>query len=425
MKKLIKRGVTIIMMVCILCTLGTSSLVLANDELDLDEYDMPKPTSQFYVNDFADVFTGEQEYELVNNAAKLAEDADGTQVVITTISKIPNRRGEDEEIEDNAFYFATEMYNKYKIGKDAKGILLVYSVEDSIIADILGDGLFYMSSADLDDFVFAYASDFRNKKFAEGLIKVQTDIIADIYKNIDKVAPEKNATPVEEKEVSKKEESTIQEEQKEKSSMASFSILVALIALIGLVVAVAYYRKTINKMRKEADEKDKKCKRKIENVTNALESTVNDLKRDLNVSEANYNSLLDKYNKLEERHRRSLILYPSLNDEIDHQIEEEIKQKNIAVVNNVRRKINDALEYKVTRENLDIFSEAVKSYNNLTPEQLEFCKDVDIQLLKRAEKEAKVLENRRTKNGKKSFISHRSWLRNSNDCFGIFFFLHK
>ena len=60
------------------------------------EDNIPSHTSEFYVNDFANVFSSEQKNELVSKAKTFAEEqTDGVQIVITTVNNLnrySNRR---------------------------------------------------------------------------------------------------------------------------------------------------------------------------------------------------------------------------------------------------------------------------------------------------------------------------------------------
>ena len=49
---------------------------------------IPDPTSQFYVNDFANVIDDDVEAQMQEKAVALAEATDGIQVVVTTVKTI-------------------------------------------------------------------------------------------------------------------------------------------------------------------------------------------------------------------------------------------------------------------------------------------------------------------------------------------------
>lgn len=84
--------------------------------------EIPDQTSK-YVNDFADILTDEEEQTIVQNAEALEEEYEGTQIVVTTV---PNTG--DMEADDYSF----EMYDKYKIGKNSMGILILFSNGEKI-----------------------------------------------------------------------------------------------------------------------------------------------------------------------------------------------------------------------------------------------------------------------------------------------------
>lgn len=82
---------------------------------------IPAHTQEFYVNDFANVFTEQEKAELVSRAVSLDENHNGIQVVITTIETL-----NDESIDD----YSIRMYNQYGIGKDDMGILILLATQD-------------------------------------------------------------------------------------------------------------------------------------------------------------------------------------------------------------------------------------------------------------------------------------------------------
>lgn len=63
----------------------------------------PEATSDFYVNDFAGVFTETEKSRLMTNAVNLENELDGIQVVVTTIKSL-----EGDMIENYAY----NMYNQ-------------------------------------------------------------------------------------------------------------------------------------------------------------------------------------------------------------------------------------------------------------------------------------------------------------------------
>ena len=47
--------------------------------------EIPTQTSEFYINDFADVLTDEEEKIMLHNAEALEDEYEGTQIVVTTV----------------------------------------------------------------------------------------------------------------------------------------------------------------------------------------------------------------------------------------------------------------------------------------------------------------------------------------------------
>ena len=112
MKKNIRK--TIVSIISIILILQMHLIVFAAPNI-------PTAASDFYVNDFANVFTEEEKSSLVKRAVELANSYDGVQVVITTVKSLDGYTVEE---------YANTMYNKYDIGKDNMGILILLASED-------------------------------------------------------------------------------------------------------------------------------------------------------------------------------------------------------------------------------------------------------------------------------------------------------
>ena len=130
------------------------------------ETTIPDATSQFYVNDFADVFTDEEEARLMDTAVSLAEDHDGIQVVVTTIESLSGA-----DITD----YAVDMYNTYGIGKNDMGLLILISTGDRDIWVQTGLAMeAYLPDSKVGRFIDNYAIPYlAENKFNEGLINLQ------------------------------------------------------------------------------------------------------------------------------------------------------------------------------------------------------------------------------------------------------------
>lgn len=169
--------------------------------------DVVEHTSDFYVNDFAGVFSEAQKNELMAKAVALDEEYSGIQVVITTIKSVDEtvlgyeyvvedadgNRVEDAEAKDTSSnrkftieQVAHSMYSQYGIGQDDMGILILFSTGDREVRIATGRQMqFYitdtMSGRLLDDYGMEYFSD---DKFAEGLISVQSAVIDEIKERV-------------------------------------------------------------------------------------------------------------------------------------------------------------------------------------------------------------------------------------------------
>ena len=150
---------------------------------------IPDATSQFYVNDFADVFTDEEEARLMDTAVSLAEEHDGIQVVVTTIESLGGA-----DINDYAF----DMFNTYGIGKNDMGLLILLSTGDREIYVATGLGMeAYMPDSKVGRFIDNYAiPSLAENRFNEGLINLQEAYVKEIVSCVEKesaaVAPAPN-----------------------------------------------------------------------------------------------------------------------------------------------------------------------------------------------------------------------------------------
>ena len=96
--------------------------------------DLPKPISNFFVNDFADVIESSTEQEIQNAAVQLYEKSGGAQVVVVTIDSL---EGESLEM------YAAKLFREWGIGdaKENNGVLILISVGDRRSRIEVGYGL--------------------------------------------------------------------------------------------------------------------------------------------------------------------------------------------------------------------------------------------------------------------------------------------
>ena len=100
MKKMLKSfGMMVgVVLLCLMCTV--TAIAATN---------IPEATSDFYVNDFADVFSESQKESLMNNAVALANENDGVQVVVTTVKSLEGATvGKIGSVIVGVFFFAIQ-----------------------------------------------------------------------------------------------------------------------------------------------------------------------------------------------------------------------------------------------------------------------------------------------------------------------------
>lgn len=211
MKNVCRKGIPkhLVLLVVVLFTLmsfltacDTGSSIKGRYDLDVLEQ-----TSDFYVNDFAGVFTEEQKSELMAKAVAFDKEYSGIQVVITTVPSLNEtvlgyeyveydqdgnvvENGETKEPSGTPKFTIEEvaysMYSQYGIGQDDMGILILFSTGDREVRIETGRNMqFYItdtiSGRLLDDYGM---EDFSNNRFAEGLISVQAATIEEIKSHV-------------------------------------------------------------------------------------------------------------------------------------------------------------------------------------------------------------------------------------------------
>lgn len=94
---------------------------------------IPSPTREFYVNDFANILSKDTKQFIIDKSTAL-EDASKAQVVVTTIDSL-----DGDSIEN----YANEMFRNYKIGSKSSdnGVLILLSVQDRKVRIEVGYGL--------------------------------------------------------------------------------------------------------------------------------------------------------------------------------------------------------------------------------------------------------------------------------------------
>lgn len=327
---------------------------------------IPAATSDFYVNDFADVFSDDEKSRLMDNAVTLSDEHDGIQVVVTTINSL-----EGNSIEN----YALEMYNQYGIGKNDMGLLILLSTGDRQIRVEVGLAMeAYVNDSKAGRFIDEYAiPSLKGNKFAEGLINLQEALISEIVSSIETG----NTSDVQ----TSHSESSINL----LSALGTFLIFCIIVGLI--VLLVSFVRKIISKshekqlkidsltMQLEAsNQKAIEQKNVAKREINALNKKINDLTEEKDTLLSNYHDLDTRYNTLMDRYERVKLLYPNADNEVTAMIEEEIRQKDIALAQEVDSCIQKVINLLPSKDIVSELSEAISHYTRLSSSQKTYVK---------------------------------------------------
>ena len=137
-----------------------------------NEIKIPNPTSEFYCNDFADVIDSETENQINSLGKEIYKATDGGQIVFVSVPSLDGNTIED---------YANQLFNKWKIGTEDKGVLFIISMSERKSRIEVGYGY----EGELTDL----ESNKLLKKFAEvagndGMDAGVLTIYSDIYKTI-------------------------------------------------------------------------------------------------------------------------------------------------------------------------------------------------------------------------------------------------
>lgn len=325
--------------------LSTNSIALAKS------ISVPSATSDFYVNDFAEVFSEEQKSRLMENAIKLSDKYDGAQVVITTVKSLDGNAVED---------YSYEMYNQYGIGKNDMGILILLSTRDKQIRIEVGKAMeAYINDSKAGRFIDEYAIPFlKEKKFDEGLIKLQEALISEVKTDLEK-------------------EDTSDGEQisKNKIDFSKFWTVILIIVVILVIVALIFIsvRKskqqeqmvTIIRRYEEISNQNKKLKLELENSNNDCSN----LKAKLSASE-------EKIGELEEWKKKVYKICPNIQEQITKYEEEEKTKKDKYEAKSVDTKIENVSKIRVSTESakIQMLSCVISAYEGLSEKQKKLVK---------------------------------------------------
>lgn len=418
MKHLIKkRYASLLIVVLLLFGIITALTGCMNEDSTNDVYQsdikVKDATPEFYVNDYGNILSSEQRTELVKRAKALNEDYNGIQLVITTLESLDGYSIEE---------YATAMYNKFGIGTKDMGALILFSSGDRQVRIEVGRGMEeYMTDADAGALIDEYAIDyFKNDQFADGIVALQKAVVTFIKnevpvewnsalgdeqtsKNTSDVAQpiDESVNTVQAVDNSDVKNSSIADEQSDSGLPMLFWMFVIVVPYgiaLGLLyssvkkykalrrkneemvnensVQIKHYKYTIDEMEQDAWD-----------IKAEYQKKYNDYEKKLKNCQREKDELKKLIEKMQETHARAIVLHPRLEDEIIEMIENEHK----AEAKKVDDAIQSALTNKASKENVDVFGNALAKYNSASMEAKGYVRS-DIKVLNQLYEQSSALQ---------------------------------
>ena len=343
--------------------------------------EVEKQTDEFYVNDFANLFTEADKQVMMENAVKLAEEYDGIQVVVSTVNSLNGNQIEK---------YTYSMYEEYGIGKDSMGVLILLSVEDRQVRIETGKTMqAYITDSKsgqlLDNYGMQY---FRDNRFAEGLKSVQEAVIAEI----------RNVVPIDWNNTNKTSSVTevpdavapttgdeVNNGQQNNSGNMLFGYLFVMVFVIPIVLniiqIVTYWKKydefktQVNELKEDNDklsEENSKLKERNNNGENkiqelqrsclSLKELTDTLKQDNARLESENTELKAKLASTNEFYGRVRRLHPEL--DFEKEVKKMLEAEAMAEARVIDRKLNSVLGMPADKDNVEAFEDAIKAYDN-------------------------------------------------------------
>lgn len=427
MKQSIKRKV--VFLVAMLMLLVISMVITGCEEEDSNKviYDTSKikveqPTSDFYVNDFANIISDENKTKMQDRAVELDKEYDGIQVVVTTVKSLNNYTVDE---------YAHAMYNQYGIGKDDMGALILLSTgERQIRLETGGKMDAYIpgsvSGRLIDENALSYL---KEDKFDEGLENLQKALIEYIKEKVPNEQTDASSTNDAENATVKnavvtqdKKDTTSQSEKSDNNKTAKASstetdnssnttvtnksenedtenssqdlLYLIMIGILLICVIIQIYqrrkllgkiesyknkdseiRSTIKSLQQEADNLQDERDREVEGVIRNYEKQMSDQKTSLMDEIAKRDKNLSVVKKQSEKLQEQLFtsqktldrartLHPNLDSEILEMIESEYKDS----AQEIDQKIAETLRKKANKDSISEFEFAIKLYDSAKPD---------------------------------------------------------
>ena len=210
--------------------------------LQIKAAEVPDPTDEFYVNDYADILDTAAKDHIISVNNRLYRDYD-VQLVVVTVEDLNG-----ETLEN----YAHDVFNSWGIGskKTNRGILLVLSKREDDYWITQGKGLEKLMPSDMlgDLLSENLEADFIKKDYSAGVTKT----VDALEKKIEKVVPVVKEEKKDEKD--KATAATSGTEHDEGSSMSIFDAVIVLGIVGGGAFAFKSYRKKHPKQPREPRE---------------------------------------------------------------------------------------------------------------------------------------------------------------------------
>lgn len=367
MKKAVK--VFVIMLVFAFC-FGNLTAYAATD--------IPAATKEFYVNDFAGIFSEDQKSQLMKNAVDLANEHDGIQVVVSTVASLDG---------DTVENYALKMYNQYGIGKDDMGLLILLSTGDRKIRVEVGKSMeAYVNDAKAGRFIDNYAISYlKENKFNEGLVNLQAKLIEEIKSSIQKEKAAKDNAPVTEN--SKSDNSF---------NFLPFLFILLIFAAVACLVylVIITVRKRANKI-KRFESTIRSLEERLENIkqlddfnlkkaqkqAGIFQNEINKISGEKDILTRKYETTKEELNVLKDRYNRAIILSPNIDKQVTAMIEDEIYQKDLAIAKEMDNSISKVINLQASKDIVSKLESVISSYSNLSNKQKSYTTS-DINKLK-------------------------------------------
>ena len=343
--------------------------------------EVEKQTDEFYVNDFANLFTEADKQVMMENAVELAEEYDGIQVVVSTVNDLNGNQIEQ---------YAYSMYEEYGIGKDSMGILILLSVEDRQVRIETGKTMqAYITDSKsgqlLDNYGMQY---FRDDRFAEGLKSVQEAVIAEIrnvvpidWNNTNKTS---SVTEVPDA-VAPTTRDEVNNGQQNNSGNMLFGYLFVMVFVIPIVLniiqIVTYWKKydefktQVNELKEDngkLSEENSKLKERnnngakkiqeLEKSCLSLKECVEAFREDNSKLEMANKTLAERLASTNEFYSRVRRLHPEL--DFEKEVKKMLEAEAMAEARVIDQKLNSVLGMPADKDNVEAFEDAIKAYDN-------------------------------------------------------------